>query len=100
MKSFALALSVASASASLSEVVGFKFDQYFTKVESRPAKPALGSYTYGYDKSFLPDTEYTISLSASASGDFNFEFYTPFDNSDDGTQWVLDLIPEANFGGQ
>jgi len=99
MKSFALALSVASASASLSEIVGFNFDQYFTKVESRPAKPALGSYSYSYDKAFLADTDYSLSFDTTASGDFNFEFYTPFDNSDDGTQWVLDLIPEANFGG-
>jgi hypothetical protein len=30
MKSFALALFAASASASLAEVVGFNFDQYFT----------------------------------------------------------------------
>jgi hypothetical protein len=84
MKSFALALSIASASASLSEVVGFNFDQYFTKVESRPAKPALGSYSYGYGLDLL-DTKIPIAFEFSASGDFNFEFYTPFDNSDDGT---------------
>jgi len=49
MKSFALAFLSATASATFSDVLSFEFDQYFTRVESRPAKPSLGSYTYGYD---------------------------------------------------
>jgi len=49
MKSFALALFAATASASLSEVMSFEFDQYFTKVEAMPAK-RLESYTYGWEK--------------------------------------------------
>jgi hypothetical protein len=48
MKSFALALFAATASASLAEVISFDFDQYFTEVEERPAKPHLESFTYGY----------------------------------------------------
>ena len=96
MKSFALALLSVSASASLTELVGLNFDQYFTKVESRPAKPALGSYTYEYNKSLLTDL---LVIETSASGDFNFEFYTPFEDNNEGTKWTLDLIPEINAGG-
>ena len=41
-----------------------------------------------------------IVIETSVSGDLNFEFYTPFEDNNEGTKWTLDLIPEANAGGQ
>lgn len=111
MKSFALALFAATASASLSEVMSFEFDQYFTKVEAMPAK-RLESYTYGWEK-YGPagsDVESdpfwkkipfdTIGFILTLGGDFNFQFTTPFENTDDETQWTLAFVPEINLGGK
>jgi hypothetical protein len=99
MKSFAsLALLTASTSASLSEVISFEFDQYFTKVDGRPAKPSLGSYTYGYSY-WLPEMWSEYGVVATASGDINFEFTTPFKNNLARTFYTISLIPEVNLGG-
>jgi hypothetical protein len=68
MKSFAaLALFSASASASLSKLISFDFNEYFTESERR-TKPALGAYSYGYS---LYDNAGTTGLDITVSGDIN-----------------------------
>lgn len=119
MKSFALALFAATASASLAEVISFDFDSYFTEVEERPAKPSLESFTYGYSwygpepsvaVVTVPPTDpptgfalwdfSTIGFVATTSYDLNFNFSTPFDDTKDKTQWTLRFVPEVNLGGK
>jgi len=99
MKSFALSLLSATASTTFSDVLSFEFDQYFTRVESRPAKPSLGSYTYGYDY-WLPEDWSEYGLSTTASGDINIEYTTPFTNNPERTFYTISFIPEVSLGGE
>ena len=98
MKSFALALISATVSASLSDVFSFKFDQYFTKVDSRPAKPALGSYTY--ENKLYPWDGVDVSFEIVSSADLNVEYRTPFTNNLERTFYTISFLPEINLGGQ
>ena len=94
MKFFALALLTATVSAELTSLLNFS--EYFTRVEARPVKPKLGSYTYGYDYYLTGDwSEY--GFEATAAGDFNVEYNTPFTN--DATHYSLSFVPEINAGG-
>ena len=96
MKSFALALFAASASASLSQVVSFDFSEYFTKTE-RKAKPELGSYSYDYT---LYNDADTYGIEFYVEGDLNVQYTLPFGNTKNEVSWTLELIPEINLGGQ
>jgi hypothetical protein len=82
MKNFyALALFAASASASLTKLINFDFDQYFEKVEEE--RPALkGSYTWEWgfqDQNFGND----MGMDFTANGDFNASWNVDFDNTED-----------------
>jgi len=82
MKNFyALALFAASASASLTKLINFDFDQYFEKVEVE--RPALkGSYTWEWgfqDQNFGND----MGMDFTANGDFNAAWNVDFDNTED-----------------
>lgn len=81
MKTFALALLTVTASASLTDILSFNFDEYFEKVEE-PDTPQLESFTYKYEL-FGPaaggaDPWYltlidltTVGFVATANGDAN-----------------------------
>lgn len=111
MKSFALALLAASASASLAEILNFNFDDHFEAVAETPS-PRLESYTYGWEKygpegtgldsdPFYKRLDLTsLGFVFTANGDANVQFTTPFENSDDETQWELSFVPEVNLGGE
>ena len=111
MKSFALALFAATASASFADIMSFEFDQYFEKVEEMPER-RLESYTYGWeivgpegtgldsDPFYMSWDFSTVDFVFTANGDANFLFTTPFENSDDKTAWSLAFTPEWNLGGK
>ena len=72
----------------------------------------LESYTYGWTKygpeasTVETDPFYkkwpldTIGYTATAVGDLNFQFTTPFKNTKDEEQWTLAFVPEVNLGGK
>lgn len=113
MKSFALALFAATASASLAEILSFNFDNYFEAIPVEEInEPRLESYTYGWevygptgtgvdsDPFYMRWDFSDVGFVFTANGDANVQFTTPFEGSDDKTQWKLGFVPEANFGGQ
>ena len=91
-----MTLLVATASASLSDLLSFEFDKYFTRVESRPAKPTLGSYSYEFGQEFWDVVGYNLV----GSGDINAEYRTPFTNNLERTFYTISFLPEVSFGGQ
>ena len=96
MKSIALAILAATVSAGLTDVLNFEFEDYFTRVESRPSKPALGSYTYEFEEyPWQNDVGYRVVSSV----DFNIEYTTPFKNNLERTFYTISFLPEINLGG-
>jgi hypothetical protein len=98
MKNFcALALIAASASASLTKLINFDFDQYFEKADEET--PSLKSaYTWEWG---VQDTNFgqNKGLDVTLSGDLNAAWNIDFDNTDDVESWFLYMKPEINLGG-
>jgi hypothetical protein len=98
MKNFcALALFAASASASLTQLINFDFDQYFEKVEEN--RPLLkGSYTWDWG---ITNENFgsTSGLDFTANGDLNAEWNIDFNNTKDLMSWFVYMKPEINMGG-
>jgi len=98
MKNYcALALFAASASASLTKLINFDFDQYFEKAEEET--PSLKSqYTWEWgvqDEHFGQNKGLDVKLSGDLSAAWNIDF----DNTKDVESWYVYVKPEINMGG-
>ena len=98
MKNFcALALFAASASASLTKLINFDFDQYFEKAEEEtPSLKSAYTYEWGFqDVHFGQNKGVDVTL----NGDLNAAWNIDFDNTADVESWYLYMKPEINLGG-